>query len=486
MVHYGDYLLLPRVHYPTIYSLKVSDFVDLSMAKKPFNAVPDDLLSLPFVRLCGLYLAEGNASKEGGIQFSLGESETELIEEIVATLKGAGLRPLVRPNRGSSGTAKSVRVRVASVVLARLFLLWFGKGAKNKQIPNWVFQLNDNLKRSFIDAAWAGDGTQGKKGVTYKTASKTAAEQIFLLLHTISEPATLHAGRNYGFSTNMQYTVSLHHGKKKRRLWYLDNKYLWIPIKTVSSENYAGLVHNLEVQGINSYVCNLVSAHNCEAAFPGLRTSYDFVVSRPGAIAAAIACELCCLTYYPEAPSADPENDYELMRANSIFADACSCAIIGCDDDSRHPSIIDFTSQLDTSFRNELGYIWREGRLRVRLSRRVPEIASMLIGKAVAELLARNSLGTSDIAYWVLHPPGAAVLDLFRDKLGIAEEKLKYSRKALRLFGNCSSSTVGIVGKLLMQDVKEPKGYLVMANVGPGMVANASLMRFGSHGFSKG
>lgn len=222
-----------------------------------------------------------------------------------------------------------------------------------------------------------------------------------------------------------------------------------------------------------------LSAQGCEGSFPGLRRCHDFVAMRPGDMAAAIACELCSLTYYPEPPGfADPENHYELMRANSVFADACSCAIVGCEDNPRHPAIIDFASYLDTSYCDELGYIWRQGRLHTRLSRRVPEIAANLVEIVVRELLERNSLRTEDIPHWVLHPPGAAVLDLFRDKFGLPEEKIKYCRKALRLFGNCSSATVGIVAKLLMEEEPAPRGYLVMANVGPGMVANSLLCEF--------
>ncbi len=102
----------------------------------------------------------------------------------------------------------------------------------------------------------------------------------------------------------------------------------------------------------------------------------------------------------------------------------------------------------------------------------------MLVGKAVDELLARHQLSIVDIRYWVIHPPGAIVLDKIRDRLGIPEEKLRYSREVLRKVGNVSSATVGIVGKTLISQEANPEGYLVMANVGPGMVSNAALLRF--------
>ena len=221
-----------------------------------------------------------------------------------------------------------------------------------------------------------------------------------------------------------------------------------------------------------------ISSHGCEAAFPGLRRAYDFTRAT-GEVSAAIACELCSLTYFPENPSPDPENDYELMRGYSIFGDACSSIIVGADTDPRHPEILDFNTCVDLNFFDALGYIWREGRLRLRLSRKVPKVATYLMGKAVVGLLDRNNLKVKDISHWVIHPAGAIIIDMIRDNLGIEEEKLKYSREALAQYGNTSSASVGIVAKLLMRHERNPQGYLVMANAGPGMIANAVLLRFG-------
>ena len=224
---------------------------------------------------------------------------------------------------------------------------------------------------------------------------------------------------------------------------------------------------------------NNMSSLGCEAAFPGIRRCYDFAVAHPGSLSAAVSCELCSLTYFPEPEyEATKENDYELLRSNAVFGDGCSCALIGYDDNPRHPEILDFVTHLETKYMDRLGYTWRSGRLRVRLCRDVPDIAVELLNKSITELLNRNSLKLSDIKYWVLHPPGAIVLDKIRDTMGIPEEKLRYSRKVLRKYGNVSSATVGIVAKTLMEEEKNPSGYLVMANVGPGMTSNSMLARF--------
>ena len=223
-------------------------------------------------------------------------------------------------------------------------------------------------------------------------------------------------------------------------------------------------------------MCNL-SSQGCEAAFPGLRRCYDYS-KLTGKLSLAVACELSSLSYWPENPCPDPENDFEVLRANAIFGDGCSCAVIGFDDDPHHPEIIDFYSVVDTRYIDKLGYVWRDGRLRVRLSKDVPDIAVNLAYKSVMGLLAKHNLDVQDVSYWIFHPPGAAVLDKLQQLLELTDEHMQYSRDALQEWGNCSSSTVGIVGKLLMEQVAEPHGWAVMVNVGPGMVSNSVLLSF--------
>lgn len=229
----------------------------------------------------------------------------------------------------------------------------------------------------------------------------------------------------------------------------------------------------------DTYVTN-ISSQGCEAAFPSLRRAHDFTVAT-GKPSLAICCELCSLTYFPEPDGKpDPENDLELLRGNAIFADGCSCALIGNDNDCRHPFILDFEVYTDPRYIDELGYVWRDGRLRLKLSKRVPDIAPELVRKAVSRLLSRNQFAIGDIKHWIIHAAGMKVLDNIRNTLGLKEEDLYLSKKVLSLYGNLSSATVGTVGKYLMiEGNPTPGDYAVMATIGPGMSSGVSLLRFG-------
>lgn len=234
-----------------------------------------------------------------------------------------------------------------------------------------------------------------------------------------------------------------------------------------------------------TYVTNIMY-QGCDGGFPAFRRALDFVKAT-GNKALVVTCELSSCAYGPEerGPKGepDPENEYELIRAHAIFGDGCSAVLIGYDDEDepnpRYPYILDTCTYLQTQYGENLGFVWRNGRLRVRLSRKVPEIAEHLSGVVARKLLDKWGLTPERIDNWIIHPAGKKVLDMTRENLEIPYEKARYSYEALRRYGNCSSSTVGIVGKLMMEGEEAPGGYAMMLNVGPGMTGDATLFRFG-------
>ncbi len=223
-----------------------------------------------------------------------------------------------------------------------------------------------------------------------------------------------------------------------------------------------------------------IGSMGCEGGFPGLKRAFDFTTIT-GKSSLVIACELSSCSSFPEPEGKpDPRNHFELARSSAIFADAASCALVGFDDDPRHPFIIDTETYTNTDYIDDLGFVWREGRLRVMLSRRVPELAPLVVKPAVNAVLQRQGLSIADIRWWVIHAAGSSVLDNIKDALGIAEEKLTLSRETLRNFGNTSSTSVGITGKMLMAGDIHQGDYAAVLSLGPGMTGGATLLRFGN------
>lgn len=224
-----------------------------------------------------------------------------------------------------------------------------------------------------------------------------------------------------------------------------------------------------------------IGASGCGGGFPGLDCALRYVeVSRKPAL--IIDVELCSCTFYPESLSS--ENDYEVLRANALFGDAAVAALVSTGGVSwpvHHPVIIDSESNYAPQYLNELGFTWRNGRLRVLLSKRVKDLAPLVVKPALMRLLNRNNLKLTDIRWVIAHAAGSVVIDNFRDHLGIDESKLLLSREILNRYGNCSSTTIGLTGKLLMTEHKSEimrDDYCLVIGVAPGMVGGVTLLKF--------
>jgi predicted naringenin-chalcone synthase len=234
-----------------------------------------------------------------------------------------------------------------------------------------------------------------------------------------------------------------------------------------------------------TYITN-ISGQGCEGAFPGLKRAYDFVKANGGQ-ALVVNCELSSLAFWPEwenltdvVHKPDPENDYECLRANVIFYDMAAATLVGGNDvDWRHPYIVDTETYTESKYAGDLGFVWRNGRLRVKLSRRVPELAPLVVKPAVDAVLLRLGLRVRDIAWWVIHAAGNIVIDNIGKALNLPEEKLYLSRETLRLYGNTSSTSVVVTAKRLMSEDIKPGDYVAMLSVGPGVSGGCSVFKFG-------
>ncbi|TET25210.1 MAG: hypothetical protein E3J67_04390, partial [Dehalococcoidia bacterium] len=249
----------------------------------------------------------------------------------------------------------------------------------------------------------------------------------------------------------------------------------------VSCTGYScpSIAHRLDLDfRPDTYFTNIVGM-GCEGGFPGLKRAYDYIRHKgKRSQALVVACELCSCTFFPEPDGVpDPENGYEVLRSNAIFADAAAAALVGYDDDLRHPEIWATATYTDTSYLNDLGYVWRDGRLRVVLSRRVPEATGTVAKRAVDGVLKQAGLKVEEVSHWIVHAAGASILTEIRDALGLPEEKMAISRETLRLYGNTSSTSIGITAKLLMRG--NPSRFGVVISLGPGLTGGATLLYWG-------
>ncbi len=126
------------------------------------------------MKYLGIYLGDGWIREEKGeVGFALPEGSEER-EKLIN---------LHRRIFGSKVVQDKMYVYVHSVNLARwIGSLGFGKGAKNKTIPSWVFTLPLEEKRAFIEGLMLADGYKYNGSWRYVSASKDLLRKLRILV----------------------------------------------------------------------------------------------------------------------------------------------------------------------------------------------------------------------------------------------------------------------------------------------------------------
>ena len=212
----------------------------------------------------------------------------------------------------------------------------------------------------------------------------------------------------------------------------------------------------------------------CAGAMPTLQRAWDYARARPGRKALMLAVEICSASYYLD-------NTLETVVGNAICADGAAAFLLSTEpsDGTRLPEVVDFQTFLDPEQLDKVGFEQREGKLRIILAAEIRELAAPMIERAIEPLLERHGLTDRDIRFWVAHPGGRKVIDNVQEQLGLTDEQLRFSKNVYRNYGNMSSATVMFVlDEVVRTGDPQPGDWGVMVALGPGMAAEAALLRW--------
>ncbi|MBI3558472.1 MAG: hypothetical protein HY074_19555, partial [Deltaproteobacteria bacterium] len=170
---------------------------------------------------------------------------------------------------------------------------------------------------------------------------------------------------------------------------------------------------------------------------------------------------------------------------NAIFADGASAAIVraeaGLANAPRLARLKKFSSRSNRELIGYMGFQNAEGRLRVLLSREVPQAVLPLAEEVIIDLLSDRKLSPADVSRWIVHPGGRRILELMDDRWKLGS-RLESSWHILANFGNMSSATVLFVlaDHLKRHAAAAPKeGELgIMLAMGPGLSVEGVLLEF--------
>jgi len=232
-------------------------------------------LTKELAEIFGWYVAEGSiASKGEFIRFSLGPQESNAISRVAELIRLLGYRPHIR----SAETATDVLF--CSKRLAEFITKNFGKGAKNKTIPDFIFKAKREYKLAFFEGVIKGDGYQRvredsneRKYAEISLTNKQLIKQLQMLALSLGFVGTYYMSKNDRGKINGRrikgtptHILSLSLEKPKKRIYLEDDYYYYFPIVGKTTFPYEGKVHNLETR-TGTFLVPFVT-HNCTRRAP--------------------------------------------------------------------------------------------------------------------------------------------------------------------------------------------------------------------------
>ena len=148
------------------------------------------------------------------------------------------------------------------------------------------------------------------------------------------------------------------------------------------------------------------------------------------------------------------DNDPGVLISACLFGDGAGAAVLSntVSPDRRKIKWQESGSLINPDERDALRFESRGGLLRNILTRAVPMLAADHVSEVLELTLTRCGVCRHDITTWIMHAGGRDVLLALQSKLGLAPERLAYSREALRRYGNLSSAFVYFVLEAALRD----------------------------------
>ncbi|MBN1644520.1 hypothetical protein JW851_00570 [Candidatus Woesearchaeota archaeon] len=276
----------------------IGSFVKKKHKIKPFGSrgkgiKPIIPLNKETCRLIGYYLAEGYTNNRDAIGFCFHQQEKEYINDVINLIQqtfGISSPKIIHRN-------KSVELIYFSKLLLDFFSLLVypnsKKCASTKKLPDFCLYLPREKQSELFRGWWRGDA-----GITSSQDLANQMKMICLRLKIIPSiyietkekfnsrkhitgKRTIIAKKDHYIFSNLSFykdefnllsdkCFKRFKTKMNRKHGWIDNNYIYIPIKKIKKEKYSGNVFNLEVEKDNSYLSEFATIHNCWTPWFGM------------------------------------------------------------------------------------------------------------------------------------------------------------------------------------------------------------------------
>lgn len=283
--------------YRPVKDLSKGDFLIFPKIKdKLIN--PETKLSNELIEFLGFYTAEGSVTfhktlKQYIVSLTFSENEQEIVnrvKDLIHKIIGK------KANQFNDAKKHAIVVSVYSKELHDICLEQCGKYAYEKKLSSDLMNLPSEKQKIFFEAYFKGDGNLSVKKYNShlfraSTASYSLAIQLQEILARLNIFASIRLRKggedkilNRKIQRKDQYIISytLPKGWSEVRE---TKDYFIVPIKEITTKEYADLVFNLEVEGVDSYLVKGFTVHNCTAptyTTDSLHSAVVEIICKPG------------------------------------------------------------------------------------------------------------------------------------------------------------------------------------------------------------
>jgi alkylresorcinol/alkylpyrone synthase len=211
----------------------------------------------------------------------------------------------------------------------------------------------------------------------------------------------------------------------------------------------------------------------CVAGAAGVARVADYLAGHPDEVALLLSVELCSLTFLLD------EITMTNLIAAALFGDGGTATVMtGERRGERGPQVVASRSVLYPASERVMGWDVSEKGFHLVLSPEVPDVVRQYVRRDVDAFLGDHGLTRGEIARFILHPGGPAILEAAAEALEVDDAALEPTWRTLREHGNLSSSSVILVLKEVLADPPPPGSHGLMLAMGPGFCSELVLLRW--------
>lgn len=252
----GDYLGIPRNKNSNVPEFLYERKYYKNTVIKKWQPNENDFFMM------GYFLGDGWAMKNNRISFSINNRDVGFLLP--------KLRESIKISKKPTKKNLSCHIYETKSLKWYEVLKQFGKGAKNKKIPNWILDAPIELIKSFIEGYKAADGCNRNLEERYTTISKNIAFGLQLLYAKIGKILSVSFRKRKptcvieGRTVNQNHLFELSSSSFfKKNYAIVDDNYIWIEVVGIEKITINDNVYNFDVNNTHTYTANNIANHNC-------------------------------------------------------------------------------------------------------------------------------------------------------------------------------------------------------------------------------